>query len=225
MDQLENNILLAGYGFPPGDSDLGTPAPAINVASATTLTYTANTDDISTQANVDNAATTDNWILAVDPVAAGFAVNDHVVFFNILNPAEWNAYPLAGVNTTTMIWTVGDQNGFIVRPLTGFPVVVSKYHTITYNYNAGGQIITVTDDNGTDDGGGDDTTTTVANNISDLTLSYFDADGNALTTLPLSAADRGEVRRVQVSLTVEDAIESEITATLITDLHLRNMGK
>ena len=224
MDQLDDNLHMAGYGFPAGDSAAGRPAQAIDVADATILTYKANTGNISTRADQNSTATTNNWVWAADPVAAGFAVDDNVVFFNVRDPSQWNAYPIAGVNTTTIVWTGGNQNGFDVQPTLGVPVLVNKYHTITYNYNAGGQIITVTDDNGTDDGGGDDTTTTIATNVSNLTLSYFDADGNPLTTLPLSAADRGEVRKIQISLTVVDEIESSMTAILQTNVHLRNMG-
>ena len=142
-------------------------------------------------------------------MAAGFILDDNVVFFNAAIPTQWNSYKLATVTTTLMGWDTGNQNGFLVLPATSLPWVINKYHTITYNYNAGAQTITVTDDNGTDDGGGDDTTTTIATNVSDLTFSYFDADGNATAAV-------GDIRKIQVSITVVDNIESSMTATLQT---------
>jgi len=103
-------------------------------------------------------------------------------------------------------------------------VEVNQYHIITFTYNSGLQTIIVQDDNGTNDGGTDDTTTTVASKVSDLTFTYFDADDNALTTLPLSAADLGEVRKIGVSITVVNDDDTSITALLLTDINLRNMG-
>ena len=65
----------------------------------------------------------------------------------------------------------------------------------------------------------------MTDNVSDLTISYLDANGNSLTSIPLNAADLGKVRNLQISLTLVDSQESSITATLQTNLHLRNMGK
>ncbi len=226
MDELVPDIRMAGYGYPPGDSTLTTPRPAraIAVADATTFTYMANTDDISINSNADGIATTDNWVSCNNPGAAGFAAGDNAVFFNANDPSEWNFYTVDGVFAASIDWAVGEANGFLITTATnGIPVVVSNYHTISINYNAGTQLITVTDDNGTF-AGGDDTTITVATNVSVLTFSYFDTDGNALTTLPLSAADRGEVRRVQIFVTLVDADNNDMTATLRTNVHLRNMG-
>jgi prepilin-type N-terminal cleavage/methylation domain-containing protein len=226
VDELVPEIRMAGFGFPPGDSTLTTPRPAraIVVADATTFTYMANTDDISINSNADGIATTDNWVSCDDPAAAGFAAGDNAVFFNANDPIEWNSYTVDGVFATSIDWDVGEANGFLIETATkGIPVVVSNYHTITIFYDAGTQLITVTDDNGTF-AGGDDTTITVANNVSELTFSYFDANGNPLAALPLSAADLGDIRRVQIFVTVVNADDNNLTATLRTNIHLRNMG-
>lgn len=102
-------------------------------------------------------------------------------------------------------------------------VEINNYHVITYTYNSGPQTITVTDDQGTA-ANGDDTTTMVANKVSDLTFTYFDADDTPLTTLPLSAADLGEVRKIGISITAVNDDDPSITALLLTDINLRNMG-
>jgi prepilin-type N-terminal cleavage/methylation domain-containing protein len=226
VDELVPEIRMAGFGFPPGDSTLTTPRPAraIVVADATTFTYMANTDDISINSNADGIATTDNWVSCDDPAAAGFAAGDNAVFFNANDPIEWNSYTVDGVFAASIDWDVGEANGFLIETATkGIPVVVSNYHMITIFYDAGTQLITVTDDNGTF-AGGDDTTITVANNVSELTFSYFDANGNPLAALPLSAADLGDIRRVQIFVTVVNADDNNLTATLRTNIHLRNMG-
>jgi len=226
MDELVPNIRLAGYGFPPGNSSIGRPARGITVAGATTLTYRANVDDISTLANADSIASTDEFIFVGDTTGFTAGLNQNVVFFDTNDPTQWNFYPLIGVNpNTTLDWAGGNPNGFDIRPVTaGVPVVINRYHIITYNFDGGNQIVTVTDDNSTDDGGGDDTTTTVANNVSDLTFSYFDANGNPLSVLPLNAADRGDVRKIRISITLVDDLESSMTASLRTNVYLRNMG-
>lgn len=216
MDALVPNIRLAGYGFPPGDSSTGRAAQGLTAATATSLTYRANTDNVLTYANND-ATSNDNFVPAIDAVTAGFANGDNAVFFDVNNPSLWNLYPVAGVNAFNVVWAGGNLNGFNITTQTnGAPVVINKYHTISYSYNAGTQIITATDDNGTA-ANGDDTTTTVANNISDLTFSYFDANNVATAVV-------GNIRKVQISLTVVDPNDASKTAVLITNVHLRNMG-
>ncbi len=226
MDALVPDLRMAGFGFPPGDSVKGRPAQALTTASATTFTYGANTDGVTTYANADSTLDTNNWIWAIDPVAAGFAANDHVVFFNANDPNEWNSWTVNFVDTDLLAWPATQTNGFDIQPVTnGVPTVINKYHIISINYNAGTQIITIADDNGTNDLGADDTTITVANNVSDLTFSYFDADGTPLATpMNFGDLDLGDIRRVQISITVVDPDDSDMTVLLETNIHLRNMG-
>jgi hypothetical protein len=114
--------------------------------------------------------------------------------------------------------------------------MINKYHEITYTFNAGPQTITVVDDQGTDPTG-DDTTTTIATNVTNLTFSYFNsvvynstADPTAVA-LPLdwvNVADRpdlGNIRRINIDITVRDQNETTVTTTLVSDVTLRNMGR
>ncbi len=234
LDALVPDIRMAGYGFPPGDSDGGRPGQGITTADATTITYFSNTDDITVYVARDpSGATATSLVLPLNSTNGALFVNDNVAFFDTQFPDQWNSWRINNINTNVNlgdpqnydIITLDGQIGYAFLPIAnGVPVVINKYHTISINYNAGAQTITVTDDNGTDDGGGDDTTVTVANNVSDLTFSYFDSDGTPLTTLPLSAADMGDVRRIQISITVVDPKETSMTAALSTHTHLRNMG-
>ena len=224
MTELDENLRMAGFGFPPGDSNAGRLALGVSNADATTITFMANTDNLTTYADANNLASTSNAVPVPDITL--FAVDDNVVFFNVEDPEDVNFGALTGVTPGPDILGFPNANGFTFEPIdNNVAVVISKYHTLTYTYNAGNQIITLTDDGGTGPGDTtDDTTVTVASQVSSLTFSYFDADGNALTTLPLVAADLGAVRRVQITVIIVDPDDATVTATLITDVNMRNMG-
>jgi type IV pilus assembly protein PilW len=224
MTELDENLRMAGFGFPPGDSDAGRVAQGVVQAQDTTITFMANIDNITTFASSDNDDPTSNAVQVLD--VSSFSVDDNVVFFNVEDPDDGRFGPLTSVIPGPKLIGFGSQNGFTFEPIDdGVAVVVNKYHTLTYTYNAGSKIITLTDDNGTDDGGGDDTTVTVASQVSSLTFSYFDADGNALGT-PMNGGnpDLGEIRRVQIMIIIVDDDDPSVTATLMTDVTMRNMG-
>ena len=225
MDQLEGDLRMAGNGFPPGDSTAGRPARGVSNADATTITFMANTDGVSTNASFDFVSVNTNGFFVPQGSSADFAVGDDVVFFEAENPDKWNAYPITGLGTTTVgaitydviAWSPSDKNDFPFEPIAdGVAVLLNKYNTYVFAYNAGNKWITQSVN-----GGG---AVTVATKVSSVTFSYFDADGTALTTLPLSAADLGNLRRIQIMLIVEDDDDNTVTATLMTDVNLRNMG-
>lgn len=225
IDQLDNNLRMAGAGFPPGDSDAGRPARGVSNADATTITFMANTEGISTNANFDMPSVNTNGFLVPSGSAAPFSVGDDVVFFNVEDPDDWNAYPISGIGTTTVsgvnydiiAWSGGNKNDFPFEPIDdGVAVVLNQYHTYILAYNAGTKTITESVDGAA--------AVAIASHVSSLTFSYYDADGTALTTLPLDATDLGNVRRVQITITVIDDIDPDTTATLLTDVNMRNMG-
>ena len=53
LDKMVTEIRRAGYGTSPGDSVAGRPAWGISAASATSITYRANTDNVMTNVSVD----------------------------------------------------------------------------------------------------------------------------------------------------------------------------
>ncbi len=223
MDQLDNNLRMAGAGFPPGDSDAGRPARGVSNAEADTITFMANTEGNSTNADFDMVVAS-NGFLVPSGSAASFAPNDTVVFFNAEDPLDWNqrtigtisAVTVFGINHDSIVWSAG-VNGFNFEPLDdGVAVVINQYHTYILDYNAGTQTITESVDGAA--------AVAIASQVSSLTFSYWDADGTALTTFPLSAADLGNVRRVQIMIIVVDDDDPTVTATLITDVNMRNMG-
>jgi type II secretory pathway pseudopilin PulG len=61
----------------------------------------------------------------------------------------------------------------------------------------------------------------LAAHVSAFALAYYDGDGNLLSSTPLSAGDRGILRRIGVSLTLQDGGQS---VTLRTGAYLRNFA-
>ncbi len=227
MDRVIDNLLHAGYGMPPGDSNVGRPARGFTNADVTTLTYRANIDSVSTNVNADSLSFTNNWLWVVD--TTDFTVGDTLVFFDVETPTSWNTKTLVGKNASTLIWTTGapGRNDFDFQPIDNdAAVTVSQFHTITFTYNSGPQTITITDDGGNT--GVATTTTTVASKVSGLTFSYFDEAGAALTVLtstdPADPTELGEIRKIGISITTVNDDDTSITATLLTDINLRNMG-
>jgi prepilin-type N-terminal cleavage/methylation domain-containing protein len=234
MDELEPMLRMAGNGLPPGNSVAARDALGVVAADATSITFLANTDGVSTSLSLDCGQL--QPFVPVENIT-GFANGDSVSIFDTRDPtnAEQRVLNGAGVGTVTtslcpdlsgdvtsggLFFPSGSPLTILYRPfLNGAAVVVYRYNTITYTYNAGAQTITVTDDQGN----GTNITTTVANNISDLTFSYFDATGGALS-LPLNSTELASIRRMNVSLTVVDEIETDETVLLITDINMRNMG-
>lgn len=226
MDELVPNLRLAGFGLPPGDSSVPRPAQGITAATATSVTYRANLENDSTLVAFDSGVGANGFLMPTGG-AANFAADEHMVFFNTGNPAEWGeeAISSAGVTTVTVlgtdydkvIWDGGNTNTHAFSPVaSGIPVLINHFHTITYTYNSGPQTITMIDDMGTA-ATGDDVTTLIANNVSSLTFTYFDVNGNTTAVV-------GNIRKIGISLIVVDAVESTLTARLDTDVHLRNMG-
>ncbi|MDH5764303.1 MAG: hypothetical protein OEZ51_15150, partial [Nitrospinota bacterium] len=214
-------------------SDPGTSraAKGLTDADATTITFRANTEGISTNADYDQISPNATSLLVPQGSAAPFSVGDTVVFFNAEKPCEWNAYSISSKLTITeaawqpnpgkihdaMLWGGGNKNDFAFLPIEdNVAVVLNQYHTYTLTFDSVNQRITQSVDGAA--------AVPLANKISNLTFSYFDAAGNALTSLPLNATDLGDVRRIRINLTTVDDDDPSLTSVLITDVNLRNMG-
>ena len=67
-------------------------------------------------------------------------------------------------------------------------------------------------------------------NATGLTLAYFDENDTALTTFPLSAADRDSIERISITVTVDsknmnDEFGGALSAQMRTNVDLRNSSK
>ena len=252
MDALVKNIQTAGHGMPPGDSKINdganpptyTPrnAQGISKASSTAMTLLANTDNISTFIINDPASSTDTFMVPPNSANTGnpattFAADDQVVIFDVSSPATTvrrivKAVGSPSVNFDAMVLTANVNSGIITPVRNSVPFMVSKYHEITITFDSVAQTITLVDDMGTDDGGTDDTTTIIANNVTNLTFTYFDSfDSMVDVSTPLDWAngtadqdDLGSIRGIAINLTVRDQDETAVTTTLTSAVTLRNMG-
>jgi len=83
---------------------------------------------------------------------------------------------------------------------------------VTYQYNAGTGTITRNPGSGA---------VIVLDHVTDMKLSYFDENGNPLTTLPLSASDAALVRSVGLTMTCAEGDAQPLTLT--TRIGLRNL--
>ncbi len=66
-------------------------------------------------------------------------------------------------------------------------------------------------------------------NATGLTLAYFDQGNNALTSFPLSAADRDSIQRITITVTIDsknmdDEFGGALSARMKTNVDLRNRG-
>lgn len=82
----------------------------------------------------------------------------------------------------------------------------------TYGFRLSGTTIEMTNDSGTN-------WNPLLRNAAGLTLTYYDRTNTNLTSLPLSASDRADVRRVSVEIDLSDVGES---IDLRTSVYLRS---
>jgi len=255
MDALVKNIQAAGSGMPPGDSKINnganppvyTPrnAQGISKASSVAMTLLANTDNINTFIIFDPNPVAFPTITTfqVPPASANtgdpattFAADDQVVIFDVSSPATTVRRVVQSVSSPTanfdaMVITAAVNSSLITPVRNSVPFMISKYHEITITFDSVAQTITLVDDMGTDDGGTDDTTTIIANNVTNLTFTYFDSfDTMVDVSTPLDwantadQAELGSIRGVAIDITVRDQNETAVTTTLTSGVTLRNMG-
>ena len=120
------------------------------------------------------------------------------------DPRE-NGFDTFGVADAAQMQTRADLNGD-ADVLDNDPD-----ETVTYTYNAAAQALSRDDGNGAQ---------VILRGVTGVTFSYFDAGGNPLAVVPLSAADRARVRSVQVLLQGETDTGEPVDYT--TRIALRN---
>lgn len=254
MNALVESIQAAGHGMPPGDSKINNganppvysprAAQGISQASTTSITYLANTDNISSSIifDPDPVAFPTVTTLQVPPGTANtgdpdttFAADDQVVIFDVSSPTTTvrrvvQSVASPSVNFDAMVLTSAVNSNLITPVASSAPFLINKYHTITITFNAVAETITVIDDMGTSPTG-DDTTTIIADNVTNLTFTYFDTFDNMVdVSTPLDwantadQADLGSIRGIAINLTVRDQNETAVTTTLTSAATLRNMG-
>ena len=205
---MEEDLRMAGYGCP----DLGCPTPPpagaqqkVTAASANSVTFWADTLNVSTRLSADVAAGATTL-----PVvnASGIIVNDRI-YLN--NGSTWE----------TRVVTAKVGNNLSVAALTnayGQGVQVGRPRLIAYTYTAATR--TLTKDAG--DGNG---VQTLATGIVGLTFGYFNNFTDASITTPVAAGNLPLIGRIQIQTTTlsAQAASGRSTYQINTNVRPRNL--
>ena len=222
MTELATEIRRAGYGFPNGWG--------IFVAQAAQLTFYANTFDTDTgTAGVQEAYTTATADITVGhttiTVADGsaFSSGNFIVVFDasgtVANP--WANGTVTSSSATVVNLTPGSPSAFTATN----GIVVNQYQTIGYGFDTVNNLLTVSTDSGTPAA----VVIPVIGSVTALSFTYFDATNTELvpatgSPLALTFAERAQVRKIVISLTLQDPKDTTVTLNFSTDIDIRNNG-
>lgn len=180
----------------------GLPAnKAITAISSTSITYRSNTDNlVATTPSSINSGSSNITVVS----ATGFAAGQNVAIF----------YPFS--NTTSDLKAISSVSGNIITLTSGtanayskFPNMVVGYHAIAYTYDSANTKITKTLDGASSD---------LIANVTGLALVYKDKTGTVTATL-------ANIRRIDITLTLQDPDNPNATSTFNTQVNLRNMNQ
>ena len=194
MKTLSTELKMAGFGLPTTES--------FTAIGATSVTYRVNIDDIRTSTPPVSAGTaiTTSGTSAITVVDGSvFSDGENIVIYNpSFGRSEYNT--VDGSPTTSSI-PLGSAltNGYIASANSKL-VTVNKYNDVTLALS--GTNITKTVDGGT--------ATILVSEVSGLAFNFY---GVTETT---------RVRRVGVTLNLQDTQDSSLTSTYKSDVVLRN---
>jgi type IV pilus assembly protein PilW len=198
MAELTKELRMAGYGFPENTG--------ITAASSTSITYYANTDNITSSitANVSAGAST---VVVGSGDGSLFSANDDLVIYSARNQATWEDPTSSNLSVASVSGDTITLNGTTDNAYkASHGIVINTYHTITYNFD--GSKITRAIDGGTPQ--------TVVPDVSAFTLTYYDNTGTATTTV-------GDIQRIDITLTMTDPdVATDATLTFNSDVDIRN---
>jgi prepilin-type N-terminal cleavage/methylation domain-containing protein len=195
--QMEEELRLAGYGFPPST----TPFVA---ASPTAVTFWA--DLVGASTTLTAAVNPGNKTFTVAS-GAGFAAGNTIYLIN-----QGQSEPLTVSSSTATSVTVSGSTG----ALNIYPIgaVVSRPRQVVYSFTGS----TVSRDPG--DGTGAQPAVT---GVTSFQLTYFDGNDNSIPSGSLSA-NLGNIRRIVISMTVQSATsQNRGTFALNTSVRPRNL--
>ncbi len=199
FNRFIKELHMVGYGL---TSDV-----AITSATATGITYRANTDDTTTSITNALAANATSLILSS---ATGFDDNQSVIVRDLDN-GNFDLDTVSDVTANIMTLNTGVT---VAYPTTD-AVVVSRYRTIAFAFNNGAHQITRSIDGAT--------ATQFMQNVGNVTFAYRDGDGTAIAT-PVSNANLPNIREIDVTILFQDSDDTSINISLETEVRVRNMG-
>lgn len=203
--ELAKDLRMAGYGLPA--------SLAVSSASTAAITYRTNSDDVSATGAADiSAGATTVSLTAADVDSDGtadFASGQSVVIFTAVSP-EAELATVSGVAGNTLTLSSATANAYAANDA----IFVNKYHTVAYSYDAANKKIVKSADGGAD--------STLIENVTGATLVYRNSADAALSS-PLSAADLTSVRKIEISLALQDPLNASASAQYDTAVELRNL--
>jgi len=199
LERMITEFRLIG-AFWNGATGAGT---AITAATATSITFMAdvNGDTVINGAEMTVSSNPNSTTVVVNSsatnVASSFdvyqtaALNDYLY---IANGASREVSQISGVSGSTLTLATALSNSY---PTTA---IVRSVETVTYNFDAAASSLTRSVG-----GSGNDT---IVDNVTGLTLTYFDANGAVLNPVTLTL-----IREIQISLTTQGSDGSRRTMT------------
>ncbi len=189
LDRMAGELRLIG-SYWVGANGAGN---AITAASPTSITFMANVDDSSVINGVEATASS---FPSADSVVLSISGTDTADAFKVYANSALNDYIYVangGTREVKQINSIGGNTLTLASNLSSiYPTgsLVRDVKTITYTRNTGNNTLTRTQ-------GGDTTPDPIIDNVTNLTFTYFGADGVTQT------ANAALIREIQVALTVQ----------------------
>ncbi|KMP12703.1 hypothetical protein UR09_00490 [Candidatus Nitromaritima sp. SCGC AAA799-A02] len=195
---LTKELRMAGFGLPPS-TGITAPDP---LADGTTLSFRSNLNDIRTTTPASGTSGGSSGASAITVVdGSGFSNNDNIViYYPAFNKLEFNT--VSGNPSSTSIPLGSNLANSYVYGASANLVTINKYNNITIALSG-------TNINKTVDGAA-----TVL--ISDV------ASNNGLQFNFYGETETSQLKRVGVTLNMQDALDSSVTMEFKTDINLRN---
>lgn len=194
--QMEEDLRLAGYGYPPGQ-------PAFVSASPTAVSVWADVANAST--TLSSAVTAGATTLSVVN-GSGIQVGDTVY---LISGGQWESRLVSSAGAPTVTVSIPATSSYQVGAQVGRP------RTITYSWNGLGTLL-----KNAGDGTGPQQ---FATGVQTLQLTYFDPSDTPIPPGTL-AANLGNIRRVAITMTVRSASpQNPGSFTLTSSVRPRNL--
>ena len=222
MNRMSKKLLMnwslnrTELGFPNGQG--------IFLAEAAQLTFYANTFDTDTAtAGVQEAYTTATADITVGHTTitvengSAFSSGNTIVVFDASGAVAfpWAGSTVTSSSATNVNLTPGSPAAFTA--LDG--IVVNQYQTLVYDFDAVNGLLTLSTNGGA--------AMPVIPNVTALSFTYFDATNTQLipatgTPLALTFAERAQIRKIVINLTLQDPLETAVTLNFNSDIDIRN---
>lgn len=206
LELLARVLRGAGSGFPSGQG--------VTSADDETLTIRSNTDNVVAWATSNIVGGTSTSFTVRTGGAANFAANDKITIINTNDDSVWETAVVQSVNvgTDTITVTAALTNSYF----TSSPNIVNKYHDVVFALDNGNNRITKTVDGGT--------AVMVVGEVATggLDFNYFDNTNTEITVMPVVTP--ANIRKIEITLNLQDTENPDAAVTLETDVNLRNMG-